>query len=165
MKSLDDDSFIFLLLYVDDMMIDVKSMSEVNKLKISLSSREFDMKDLGEAKKILRIKIHRERALGRLCLSQSEYIMKVLARFNIKNAKPVSTPSTNHFKSSTTQCPKKDDDVQNMSTVPYASVVGCLMYIIVCTRPDLAQVVSAVRTSIESRAFALGCSQVDLYIL
>ena len=68
MKSLDDGSSIFLLLYVDDMLITTKSMSEVNKLKILLS-RDFDMKDLGEAKKILRMKIHRETTLGRLWLS------------------------------------------------------------------------------------------------
>ena len=49
-----------------------------------------------------------------------------------------------------------------MSKVLYASAVGCLMYIIVRTRPYLAQVVSAVSVSIESREFALGCSQVDL---
>ena len=69
-KSLDDDSssFIFLLLYVDDMLITAKSMVEVNKLK-SLSSKEFDMKDLGATKKILGMEIHMDRALGRLWLS------------------------------------------------------------------------------------------------
>jgi hypothetical protein len=51
-RSLDDGSFIFLLLYVDDMFIAAKSIVEVNKLKV-LFSREFDMKDLGAAKKIL----------------------------------------------------------------------------------------------------------------
>ena len=85
-KSLDDGSSIILLLYVDDMLIAAKSMSEVNKLKILLS-REFDMKDLGVAKKILRVEIHRERILGRLWLSQSGYVRKVLKRFNMENAK------------------------------------------------------------------------------
>ena len=47
-KSLDNGSFLFLLLYVDDMLIVANSMSEVNKLKILLS-REFDMKDLDAA--------------------------------------------------------------------------------------------------------------------
>ena len=51
-RSLDDDPFIFLLLYVDDMLIATKSIIEVNKLKVLLS-REFEMKDLGTAKKIL----------------------------------------------------------------------------------------------------------------
>ena len=41
-KSLDDDSFIFLLLYVDDMLIVAKNMVEVNKLK-SLLSKEFEV--------------------------------------------------------------------------------------------------------------------------
>ena len=63
-KSLDDGSSIFLLLYVDDMLITAKSMSEVNKLKILLS-KEFDIKDLGAAKKILGIEIRRERVLRR----------------------------------------------------------------------------------------------------
>jgi hypothetical protein len=53
-KSLDDDSFIFLLLYIDDMLIGAKGMDEVNKLK-TLLSRGFDIKDLGAAKKILGI--------------------------------------------------------------------------------------------------------------
>ena len=63
MNSLDDGLFIFLLLYVNDMLIVTKSMIEVSKLKILLSI-EFDMKDLGVAKKI-----RRDRVLGRLWLS------------------------------------------------------------------------------------------------
>ena len=51
-KSLDDGSSIFLLIYLDDMLIATKSRSEVNKLKILLS-REFDMKDLGAARSFL----------------------------------------------------------------------------------------------------------------
>jgi hypothetical protein len=59
-RSLDDDSFIFLLLYVDDMLIAVKSIVEVNKLKVLLS-KEFDMKDLGTTKEILGMEIRRDR--------------------------------------------------------------------------------------------------------
>ena len=58
------------------------------------------------------------------------------------NAKPMSIPLANHFKLSTVQCPKTDSEKDDMSKVPYASVVGCLMYAMVCTRPDLAQGVS-----------------------
>ena len=142
-KSLDDDSFIFLLLYVDDMLIVVKSMSEVNKLK-SLLSKEFDMKDLGAAKKILGMEIHKDIAPGRLWLSQHSYVKRVLERFNMDNSKIVSMPLANHFRLSTNQCPKTDDEMKDMSKVPYGSVVGCLMYVMVCTRPDLTQVVSVV---------------------
>ena len=142
-KSLDDDSFIFILLYVDDMLIVAKSIIEVNKLK-SLLSKEFDMKDLGAAKKILGMEIHRDRTLGRLWLSQHSYVKRVLERFNMDNTKIVRTPLANHFRLSTNQCPKIDDEVKDMSKVPYVSVVGCLMYVMVYTRPDLAHVVNLV---------------------
>ncbi|XP_038984402.1 secreted RxLR effector protein 161-like [Phoenix dactylifera] len=60
------------------------------------------------------------------------------------NAKPVSTPLANHFRCLTSQCPKTEKEIEDMSKVPYASAVGCLMYAMVCTRPDLAHAVSAV---------------------
>ena len=59
----------FLLLYVDDMHIAAKIIVEVNKLKVLLS-REFDMKDLGAAKKIIGIEIHKDKDVTRLWLSQ-----------------------------------------------------------------------------------------------
>ena len=50
------DEIFFLLLYVDDMLIAARSMKEINKLK-TLLRKEFDMKDLGEARKILGMEI------------------------------------------------------------------------------------------------------------
>ena len=50
------------------------------------------MKDLGTAKQILGMRIIRAKANGTLKLSQSEYVKKVLSRFNMNEAKPVSTP-------------------------------------------------------------------------
>ena len=62
----------------------------------------------------------------------------------MENTKPMSTPLANHFRLPTTECPKIDDEVQDMSKVPYASVVGCLIYVMVCTRPYLAQAITRV---------------------
>jgi len=142
-KSLDDGSFIFLLQYVDDMLIAAKNLYDVVGLK-ALLSHEFDMKDLGTAKKILGMEIHRDRSSKKLWLSQQGYVEKVLDRFGMSNAKPMSTPLANHFKLSSNQCPKTHKEVADMAEVPYASVVGCLMYAMVCTRPDLAHAVSQV---------------------
>jgi hypothetical protein len=55
-RILEDVSYIFLLLYVDNMLIVAKSMCEVNRLK-SLLYKEFEMKDQGIAKKILGMEI------------------------------------------------------------------------------------------------------------
>ena len=86
-----DNSYIILLLYVDDMLIAGSSIEENNNLKKQLS-KQFAMKNLGATKQILGMKIIRDKANGTLKLSQSEYVKKVLSRFNMNEAKPMSTP-------------------------------------------------------------------------
>ena len=78
-------------MYVDDMLIVESSIEEIKNLKRKLS-KQFEMKDLKGAKKILGMRITRDRAKGTLKLSQAEYVKKDLNRFNIDKAKPVSTP-------------------------------------------------------------------------
>ncbi|GJR60331.1 hypothetical protein Tco_1502493 [Tanacetum coccineum] len=79
-----------------------------------MTGAKFDMKELGETKKIL------------------------------DNGKSVQMPLVGHFKLSLKHCPFRDCDVERMSKVSYANTVGSLMYLMVCTRPDIAYVVSEV---------------------
>ena len=65
--KIQDGFYIYLLLYIDDMLIAAKSQVEIDRLKAQL---EFKMKDLGEAKKILDMEINRDRERGKLWLSQ-----------------------------------------------------------------------------------------------
>lgn len=60
------------------------------------------------------------------------------------NTRLVTTSLAHPFKLCTTECLKTNDKVKYMSNVLYASVVGCLIYALVCTRSNLAQVVSIV---------------------
>ncbi|RVW31691.1 Retrovirus-related Pol polyprotein from transposon TNT 1-94 [Vitis vinifera] len=138
-----DNSYIILLLYVDDMLIVGSDIEKINNLKKQLS-KQFAMKDLGAAKQILGMRIIRDKANGTLKLSQSEYVKKVLSRFNMNEAKPVSTPLGSHFKLSKKQSPKTEEERDHMSKVPYASAIGSLMYAMVCTRPDIAHAVGVV---------------------
>jgi hypothetical protein len=81
-----------------------------------------------------------------LKLCQREYIAKVLRRFNMENAKQVSTPLAGHFKNlSKLYYPKTEEEHKRMENVPYASAVGSLMYAMVCTRPDISHAVGVVR--------------------
>ena len=91
------NSYIILLLYVDDMLIVVSSIKEINNLKKQLS-KQFTMKDLGATKQILGKRIIRDKANGTLKLSQSEYVKKILSRFNMNEAKLVSKFLGSHFK-------------------------------------------------------------------
>ncbi|RVX15044.1 Retrovirus-related Pol polyprotein from transposon TNT 1-94 [Vitis vinifera] len=118
-------------------------IEKINNLKKQLS-KQFAMKDLGAAKQILGMRIIRDKANGTLKLSQSEYVKKVLSRFNMNEAKPVSTPLGSHFKLSKEQSPKTEEERDHMSKVPYASAIGSLMYAMVCTRPDIAHAVGVV---------------------
>jgi hypothetical protein len=79
-------------------------------------------------------------------LSQKNYIEKVLRRFNMDKTKPMSTPLAHHFKSSSKQCAETNDDFDYMSKVSYSyfSVVGSLMYAIVCSCLDLSHAMSVV---------------------
>lgn len=67
-RKLENGSLIYLLLYVDDMLIAAKNMSDINVLKKQLNV-EFEMKDLCAAKKILGMEILRDRAVEVLRLS------------------------------------------------------------------------------------------------
>uniref|UniRef100_A0A2N9GF09 Integrase catalytic domain-containing protein n=1 Tax=Fagus sylvatica TaxID=28930 RepID=A0A2N9GF09_FAGSY len=126
----------------------------------SLLHKEFEMKDLGAAKKILGMEIHRDKKARKLWLSQKNYIRKVLEKFSMLDTKPMSTPLAIHFKISGSQCPKNEEEIDNMSKVPYASALGCLMYAMVCTRPDLAHAVSTVsRYMANPKERALECSE------
>ena len=138
-----DNNFIILLLYVDDMLVAGSDMQEIANLKQKLSE-QFEMKDLGAAKQILGMRIKRDTNSRTLLLSQDKYINKVLSRFNMQNAKVVSTPLGVHFRLSKEQSPKTEEERAYMAKVPYASAIGSLMYVMVCTRPDIAQAVGAV---------------------
>lgn len=89
-------------------------------------------------------KVHKDNSVRKLCLCKKYYVEKVLNIVDIRNSKVVNTPLTNHFKLSLDQCPKTDGEVEYMSHVLYVNDVGCLMHVMVCTRPNLAHVVSQV---------------------
>nr|GEX07819.1 retrovirus-related Pol polyprotein from transposon TNT 1-94 [Tanacetum cinerariifolium] len=74
----------------------------------------------------------------------TDYISKVLKKFNMSSCKPVPTPLAPHFKLSSHECPKSKEDKEDTSRVPYSSAADRLMYAMVCTRPDLAHAVSVV---------------------
>lgn len=143
-KNYSEGDFLILLLYVDDMLIVGQDTKKIASLKKSLS-KSFAMKDLGSAREILSMRITRDRKNKKLWLSQEKYIEKVLDRFNMRKAKPVSSPLAGHMKLSIYQCPTSEKDKQEMKKVTYASAVGSLMYAMVCTRPDIAYSVGVVR--------------------
>ena len=60
------------------------------------------------------------------------------------NAKPMSSSLGSHLKLSSKQSPSSEKEKEEMRKVSYASAVGSLMYVMVCTRPDIAHAVGVV---------------------
>lgn len=88
---------VYLLLYVDDMLLASRDLEEIKQVKKLLASR-FEMKDLGPARRIIGMNIERDREGGVLTLSQSGYVKKILQVFNMDEAKAVTTPIGAQFK-------------------------------------------------------------------
>ena len=130
----------FLVLYVDDILLATNDKGMLHEVK-QFISKNFDMKDMGEASYVIGIKIHRDRPRGVLGLSQETYINKVLERFRMKDCSPSVAPIVKGDRLSLSQCPKNDFERESMKHIPYASAVGSLMYAQVCTRPDIAYAV------------------------
>lgn len=102
-----------------------------NKLKEELM-KTFEMKDLGRATHVLGMRLKQEH--NKIILDQRNYIQKVLQQFNMADCKPVNTPLECGMKF------EKGDQTDN--DTKYRSIIGCIMYLAVCTRPDIAHAAS-----------------------
>ncbi|CAI7776471.1 unnamed protein product [Closterium sp. NIES-53] len=89
--------------------------------------------DLGELTSYLGLRITRDRAQRTITLTQSHMVQQFLQRFGFTYSSPQSTPlPTGHSLSA----PPSDEFVEPNG--PYPELMGCLMYLMTCTRPDLA---------------------------
>nr|GEX84728.1 hypothetical protein [Tanacetum cinerariifolium] len=103
----------------------------VDKTKKFLSSR-FPMKDMSEADDILGIQIIRENK--GIVITQLHYIKKILKKFNRKDCSLVSTPMDSVEK-------LKPNTGKPVDQLEYSRAIGCLMFAMTSTRPDIAYAV------------------------
>ena len=133
------ESKVFLALYVDDLLLVCTDEGSLLSVKGSLSE-SFKMKDLGSAEYLLGVKIKRIPG-GGYFLVQEKYAQEVVAKFGMGEAKVASTPFEHGGE--LVLGGARVEGNPNMDSIPYRSAVGSLMYLVVCTRPDLAIAVYA----------------------
>ena len=136
-KKTSKSAIIFLILYVDDILLIENDIPMLSSIKTCLLQKLF-MKDLGEVSYVLGIKIYRDRSKRMLGLSQSMYIDLVLKRFNMERSKRGYLPIGHGVQFFKKMSPKTPEERNRMSSIPYASAVGSIMYAMLCTRPDVA---------------------------
>ena len=130
--------FAILVVYVDDINL-FKTPEELTKAATYLKD-EFEMKDLGNTKYCLGLKI--EHKSNGILIHQLTYVEKVLKQFNMDKTHPLSSPmivrsldaEKDHFR------PKEENEalLTLIYEVPYLSAIGALLYLAQCTRLDIA---------------------------
>jgi hypothetical protein len=128
---------IFLMVYVDDILIAAKDMATVDEIKRRLQT-SFEARDLGEAETYLGINITRDRGSRTLKIDQERMVKEIVAKYGQEDARTRSTPL-----STSTKLAKDEGERLDTTRYPYAQLVGSLMYLAVCTRPDIAYSVGA----------------------
>ncbi|CAI7883027.1 unnamed protein product [Closterium sp. NIES-54] len=122
----------YVLVYVDDLVFATADTEALALVKSKLQKRH-TCTDLGELTSYLGLRITRDRAQRTITLTQSHMVQQVLQSFGFTYSSPQSTPlPTGHSLSA----PPSDESVEPSG--PYPELVGCLMYPMTCTRPDLA---------------------------
>ena len=125
-----DGKLFLIAIYVDDFLLFLSNIGTVNK-------RHFEMKDLEEASWILQMKIERlNMRLGvrTLSISQEQYILAILKWHGMTNSNPVKAPMIANL-----QLPSLIE--AEIDIMEYQKCTGSLMYLMVCTRPDIAYAV------------------------
>jgi hypothetical protein len=135
------DIRIFVPIIVDDITLASKSQEALDNFVKELS-QHFELRDLGPTSFFLGIAVTRDRANRSIALSQRQYIVNMLDRFEFSDCNPVSTPMDPGLRLDASMGPSSPSDVAFMRTVPYLSAVGALMYLAVTTRPDITNAVS-----------------------
>ncbi|CAI7812610.1 unnamed protein product, partial [Closterium sp. NIES-53] len=122
----------YILMYVDDLVFAIANTAGFAHVKSELQKRH-TCTDVGELRSYLGLQITRDRARRTITLTQSHMVQQVLQRFDFTYSSPQATPlSTRHSLSAL----PSDESVDPSG--PYPELVGCLMYLMTCTRPDLA---------------------------
>ncbi len=126
-------SYVMLTLFVDDILLTGPSSKVLQEVRHDLQ-RSFAMTDLGQATQILGIDIKQDLDKGTISLSQEKYALSILKRFKMDTCNPSNTPGVPSSAKSTTESALLSEKDKK----EYQSLVGSLIFLINCTRYDLA---------------------------
>ena len=157
-------SFAILSLSFDNILLAWNNMDIIITAKKWLSSN-FDMKDMGEASYVPKVKILRDWSKRILDLSQRTYVKSILERFWMQSCKSIDSPIAKGESLSIEMGPKTTKEKEQMAHVPNSSAVDILMHAMMYTWPDIYYAVRLVRhymsnprlTSQQLRGYRITC--------
>ncbi|MBW0489426.1 hypothetical protein O181_029141 [Austropuccinia psidii MF-1] len=120
----------FIFIHVDDLVI---GSANLDSFQAEINST-FDMKDLGELRFVLAMKVTRNRNLRLIFLTQELYVNKILHTFKMSDCQPASTPQV----PSCSLEPVSSDLDSGKVSINFQKAIGLLNYLVTCMCPDLA---------------------------
>lgn len=118
---------------------------EVQTVKDEIQAK-WEMEDFGVTKFAVGIKIERDKS-GNYSIHQHRMINHVLERFNMSNCRPASTPFGYNIE--LLKSTDEDHAIFIKQNPNYRKAVGSLMYIAICTRPDISFAVGVLSRFLE----------------
>lgn len=131
------NGMMYVLLYVDDVLIFGNDKLEVAKLKAALNN-QFHMKDLGLVSNFLGLNITQNIDVDVTIISQKNYLTQVLERYDMSDCNGSSTPINKNFDFNTL---KREKSESHEIETKCRQLTGSLMYATIGTRPDLCSTV------------------------
>jgi len=132
--QLDDGTIFLAIIYIDDALFIGPNQDFLHKKKAEFMTK-WECRNLGEGNQdFLKMRIRRE--LNKFSIDQTSYLDKVLKRFGMENAKSAPTPLPTGYK------PVNPDPVDPERHQKYQQVIRSLLYLMICTRPDIAYAVT-----------------------
>ena len=131
-----------ILIWVDDIVVAGSCMNMISDFKTAISER-FKMKDLGELKFVLGLEVKRDRSRRRIEINQEAYIAQTLKRFGMSKCKAAATSAEGVLGRISTED-------GGMADRDYRCIVGCLLYLSMVSRLDIAYAVQALTRHIQS---------------
>ena len=136
------ESKVHVLVWVDDILV-CSNDDKLLKCTKQMLSNSFKMKDLGTINKFLGIEFSVTED-GSITMSQKEYAERVLERFKMCKCNPRSYPMSESY------CKDVDETEKFKDVRLYQELVGCLIYMMTSTRPDLSYSVSKLATKMSN---------------
>jgi hypothetical protein len=130
---------VIICLYVDDLLICAREDKYLSQLKIALN-KKYKLNDMGRVSKFLGIRF--KRYSDRLELDLEEYVEKMLSKFGMTRCAVTDNPTVTSVVLSKDQCPSTEEEVKEMSNIPYRELIGSLLFASCTIVPEITAAVS-----------------------
>ena len=123
---------VYLLVYVDDILLIAKSAERISAMKAQVMGA-FRSRDIGKPVFFLGLHLDHDALSGHLLVSQRQYVHRLAERYGLAEAKPLHVPMAPGTVMQKAGEPLPQDGVER-----YQALVGALLYVATCTRPDVS---------------------------